>query len=68
LGCTAAPSVLLNGEPEKCVLEYKPYIFSVRFYTHMKRRIHFCSESRAALAALAKTTSESAFVWEYMQA
>jgi hypothetical protein len=32
-----------------------------------RRRIHICSESRAGLAALAKTTTESSLVWECMQ-
>jgi hypothetical protein len=31
-------------------------------------RIHICSNSKEALAALAKTTTDSALVWEYMQA
>ena len=30
----------------------------------MRRRIHIYSDSRAALAALARTTSESSLVWE----
>ena len=29
-----------------------------------RRRIHFCSDSTAAIAALAKTTTESSLVWE----
>ena len=33
----------------------------------MRRRIHICSDSRAALAALAKTTAESSIVWECTQ-
>jgi ribonuclease HI len=33
----------------------------------MRRRIHICFNSRAALAALAKTTTESSLVWECMQ-
>ena len=33
----------------------------------MRRRIHICSDSRAALAALVKTTTESSPVWECMQ-
>jgi ribonuclease HI len=33
----------------------------------MRRRIHICSDSRAAIAALAKTTTESSLVWECMQ-
>jgi hypothetical protein len=33
----------------------------------MRRRIHVCSNSRAALAALAKTTTESSLVWECVQ-
>jgi hypothetical protein len=33
----------------------------------MRRRIHMCCDSRAALAALAKTTTESSLVWECMQ-
>jgi ribonuclease HI len=33
----------------------------------MRRRIHICCDSRAALAALAKTTTESCLVWECMQ-
>jgi hypothetical protein len=32
-----------------------------------RRRIHICSDSRAAIAALAKTTTESSLVWECMQ-
>ena len=32
-----------------------------------RRRIHICSDSRAALAALAKTTTISSLVWECMQ-
>jgi ribonuclease HI len=34
----------------------------------MKRRIHICSDSRAAIAVLANTTTESSLVWECMQA
>jgi ribonuclease HI len=30
----------------------------------MRRRIQICSDSRAALAALAKTTTQSSLVWE----
>jgi ribonuclease HI len=33
----------------------------------MRRRIHICSDSTAAIAALAKTTTESSLVWECMQ-
>jgi hypothetical protein len=33
----------------------------------MRRRIHICCDSRAALAELAKTATESSLVWEYMQ-
>jgi ribonuclease HI len=33
----------------------------------MRRRIHICSDSRAASAALAKTTTKSSLVWERMQ-
>jgi ribonuclease HI len=33
----------------------------------MRRRIHVCSDSRAALATLANTTTESSLVWECMQ-
>jgi hypothetical protein len=33
----------------------------------MRRRIHICSDSRAALTALAKTTSKSSLVWECVQ-
>jgi ribonuclease HI len=33
----------------------------------MRRRIHICSDSRAAIAALAKTTTESSSVWACMQ-
>jgi hypothetical protein len=32
------------------------------------RRIYICSDCMAAIAALAKTTTESAFIWECMQA
>jgi ribonuclease HI len=32
-----------------------------------RRKIPICSDSRAALAALAKTTTESSLVWECMQ-
>jgi ribonuclease HI len=32
-----------------------------------RRRIHICCDSRAAIAALAKTTTESSLVWECMQ-
>jgi hypothetical protein len=32
-----------------------------------RRRIHICSDSRAAIAALAKITTESSLVWECMQ-
>jgi hypothetical protein len=32
----------------------------------MKGRIHICSASRASIAALAKTTTESALVGEFM--
>jgi hypothetical protein len=31
-----------------------------------RRRIHICSDSRAAIAALAKTTTKSSLVWECM--
>jgi hypothetical protein len=34
---------------------------------NLTRRIHICSDSRAVLAALAKTTTESSLVWECMQ-
>jgi ribonuclease HI len=33
----------------------------------MRKRIHICSDSRAALASLAQTTTESTLVWECMQ-
>jgi hypothetical protein len=33
----------------------------------MRRRIHICFDSRAYSAELAKTTTESSLVWEYMQ-
>jgi ribonuclease HI len=33
----------------------------------MRTRIHICSDSRAALAALVKTTAESSIVWECTQ-
>jgi ribonuclease HI len=33
----------------------------------MRRRTHICSDSRAALAALAKTTTQLSLVWECMQ-
>jgi hypothetical protein len=33
----------------------------------MRKRIHICSDSTAALAALAKTTTESFLVWKCMQ-
>jgi ribonuclease HI len=33
-----------------------------------RRSIHICSYSRAAIAALAKTTTESVLVWKCMQA
>ena len=33
----------------------------------MKRRIHICSDSRAALVELAKTATESSLVWECIQ-
>jgi ribonuclease HI len=32
-----------------------------------RRRIHICSDSRVAIAALAKTTTESSLVWKCMQ-
>jgi ribonuclease HI len=32
-----------------------------------RRRIHICSDSRAAIAALAKATTESSLVWKCMQ-
>jgi len=32
-----------------------------------RRRIHICFDSRAAIAAIAKTTTESALLWENMQ-
>ena len=32
-----------------------------------RRRIHICFDSRAAIAALAKTTTVSALLWENMQ-
>jgi hypothetical protein len=32
-----------------------------------RKTIYICSDSRVALAALAKTTTESALVWECMQ-
>jgi hypothetical protein len=32
-----------------------------------RRRIHICSDSRAAIAALVKTTTKSLLVWEFMQ-
>jgi ribonuclease HI len=35
--------------------------------TLARRRIRICSDSRAVLAALAKTTTESSLVWECMQ-
>jgi hypothetical protein len=33
----------------------------------MRKRIHICCDSRAALAALAKTTTKSSLVWECRQ-
>ena len=33
----------------------------------LRKKIHICPDSRAALAALAKTTTESSLVWECMQ-
>jgi ribonuclease HI len=33
----------------------------------MRRRINICSDSRVALAALKKTTTESSLVWECIQ-
>jgi hypothetical protein len=33
-----------------------------------RSRVHICSDSRAAIAALSKTTTESALVWESVQA
>ena len=33
----------------------------------MRRSIHICSDSRAALVALAKTTIKSSLVWKCMQ-
>jgi ribonuclease HI len=33
----------------------------------LRRIINICSDSRAALAALTKTTTESSLVWEHMQ-
>jgi hypothetical protein len=35
---------------------------------NLTRKIHICSHSRAAVAALVKTTSESSLVWECLQA
>jgi ribonuclease HI len=32
-----------------------------------RRRIHICSDSRAAIAALVKTTTESSLIWECVQ-
>jgi ribonuclease HI len=32
-----------------------------------RRRRHICSDSRTAIAALAKNTTQSALVWERMQ-
>jgi hypothetical protein len=32
-----------------------------------RRRIHICSDSRAAIVALAKTTTKSSLVWKCMQ-
>jgi hypothetical protein len=34
----------------------------------MRSRIHICPDSRVAIAALSKTATESALVWEGMQA
>ena len=34
---------------------------------NLMRRIHICSDSRAAVVALAKTTTESSLIWECMQ-
>jgi hypothetical protein len=34
----------------------------------MRQRIHFCSDNRTAIAAPAKSTTESALVWKSMQA
>jgi hypothetical protein len=33
----------------------------------IRQRIHICSDSRAALAALAETTNKSSLIWECMQ-
>jgi hypothetical protein len=33
----------------------------------VRRRTHICSDSRTALAALAKTTTQSSLVWECIQ-
>jgi hypothetical protein len=35
---------------------------------NVRRRTHVCPDSRAAIAALAETTTESAMVWDSMQA
>jgi len=32
----------------------------------MRQRIHFCCDNRTAIAALAKSTTESALVWKSM--
>ena len=36
-------------------------------FKNVTRRIHICSNKRAAMAALAKTTTKSALVWKSMQ-
>jgi hypothetical protein len=36
-------------------------------FKNVKRRIHICSDKRAAMATLAKTTTKSALVWKSMQ-
>jgi hypothetical protein len=33
----------------------------------MRRNIHICSDTRAALATLQKTTIQSSLIWEHMQ-
>ena len=46
------------------ILRYKELLLTINL---MRRRINICCDNRTALAALAKTTTESSLVWEYMQ-
>ena len=63
-------------KPRECAFkQFKSPVLNVLSWSkgnpevhRMKRRIHICSDSRAAIAALAKTTSKLSLEWESTKA